>query len=1220
MSPCSDGDPCTTGDTCNNGQCAPGEYTCGECVVTADCKPKEDGDVCNGTLTCDKLSHTCLVDPTTVITCAQPVGGAAGCVEAVCDAKTGKCGLVPAGEGLGCDDANACTTLDACKKGVCAGQYGAVACDDGNPCTQDVCDPGAGCKTLSLDGVLCTDGDLCSQGDLCAGGKCSAGPPLGCDDGNPCTTDGCHPTQGCVHNVNTLPCNDGNVCTTGDTCLGAVCTPKAALDCDDSNVCTADACDPKLGCQYDTALGIQCNDGNACTAADKCTGGQCLGGGQLPCSDGNVCTDDGCDAKSGCTFLANLVGCNDGNACTENDGCQGGGCKSGKPLDCNDANTCTVDLCDPAKGCAYQNVANATPCNDGDACTVSDTCSGGICLAGSKLQCNDNEVCTTDTCEPKSGCVYTPHPDAEPCDDKSACTPLDACAKGKCTGTGTKDVDQDGHIDASCPQGDDCNDASDKAHPGLTEVCDDLDNDCKAGVDDGCDDDNDDWCDSAMVIPAGVVPKTCSKGGGDCDDAGGSVNPGATEKLEVAIEDRVSGLNGLATEPQALALGPGGDVHVLARGNVASGGSRLYVWSRTPGASTWTLGPVGQNVDSQQFEGAMALDASGQVHVAHTRPGSSGGYDLCFAVRGANGWKQEVVLAGSDERSATLPSMWIGPGVNPLVYIAFYDSNQRDLMLARRTSGTWSVTALDTEGDVGKHASLGVDAAGAVWIAYLDTTQQDLKVATDSGSPNAFTLTKVDGAASAAGFFASMALDGAGKAHVAYYELIGSDLRYATNASGTWVTETVDAPGTVGKDTHVAVEPGGKVHIIYRDVDTGTLKLASGQLGQWALTSHGEYGSSPIALIATEAGPMFARQQSDQLRLETWTSGGQMTVVPVNANWGGVSSTSFLAATSRPIGDGDLVSMRWGSSGLGLARWTGTGLVYGSWPLGEQKASISPADVVLGSTGTAHVCGSVAGSQPGQSGMAYGFIGWEGIQVTQPLDPSGKSDGSCALAIGPTGTAHIAWYEPTNGILRYATLTAGVQSGVEVPDPTPGTGFRQAMRVRPDGTVVIVYPGYGLRTASRSGTSGAWSIETVFPDEVPADFAQVVDGAGLEHLYFSLGPKIMRTSRQGEAWSTPEEIADGLNGTHSVSYLSVGIDASGNTHIAASVRRAVFHLTNAFGGWSRFQVGSSSPLTVPTGVSMVDTGQVLVSWMSNNYDLTTVFSYQNLVDDNCDGK
>src|SRR5262249_42356891 len=43
----------------------------------------------------------------------------------------------------------------------------------------------------------------------------------------------------------------------------------------------------------------------------------------------------------------------------------------------NDNNVCTDDGCDPASGCFHNN--NTASCNDGNGCTINDTCSGGTC-------------------------------------------------------------------------------------------------------------------------------------------------------------------------------------------------------------------------------------------------------------------------------------------------------------------------------------------------------------------------------------------------------------------------------------------------------------------------------------------------------------------------------------------------------------------------------------------------------------------------------------------------------------------------------------------------------------------------------------------------------------------------------------------------------------------------------------------------------------------------
>src|SRR5439155_462928 len=52
---------------------------------------------------------------------------------------------------------------------------------------------------------------------------------------------------------------------------------------------------------------------------------------------------------------------------------------------CDDGNVCTTDSCDPATGCVH--APNTVPCDDGSACTTNDTCSGGTCVGGPPLVC-----------------------------------------------------------------------------------------------------------------------------------------------------------------------------------------------------------------------------------------------------------------------------------------------------------------------------------------------------------------------------------------------------------------------------------------------------------------------------------------------------------------------------------------------------------------------------------------------------------------------------------------------------------------------------------------------------------------------------------------------------------------------------------------------------------------------------------------------------------------
>jgi hypothetical protein len=74
---------------------------------------------------------------------------------------------------------------------------------------------------------------------------------LDCNDGNGCTTDGCEPATGCVHDFNENPCNDGNACTTDDACLAGSCAGGPAPACESCEQCNALAgcvAQPKDGC------------------------------------------------------------------------------------------------------------------------------------------------------------------------------------------------------------------------------------------------------------------------------------------------------------------------------------------------------------------------------------------------------------------------------------------------------------------------------------------------------------------------------------------------------------------------------------------------------------------------------------------------------------------------------------------------------------------------------------------------------------------------------------------------------------------------------------------------------------------------------------------------------------------------------------------------------------------------------------------------------------
>jgi hypothetical protein len=251
----------------------------------------------------------------------------------------------------------------------CDGKTDNNLCEDGDPCTNGVCNTDGSCKQVELSGTPCNDGSICTQTDGCVSGKCFGGNALPCDDNDPCTTDACDPFTGCTHTPasDAVCTNDGNACTQ-DICQSGKCAHPPAVD--------GGACP---------------EDGKPCTA-DICNNGQCIHpfADGLKCQeDGKPCTDDVCQAGS-CVHINGTSPCDDGNACTEGDTCSAGKCVAGKLKACNDGNACTSDSCNPAVagGCVYNN--NTGPC-----VSTSLECPMGVCSAGSCFP-KPNETCMTE--------------------------------------------------------------------------------------------------------------------------------------------------------------------------------------------------------------------------------------------------------------------------------------------------------------------------------------------------------------------------------------------------------------------------------------------------------------------------------------------------------------------------------------------------------------------------------------------------------------------------------------------------------------------------------------------------------------------------------------------------------------------------------------------------------------------------------------------------------
>ncbi|MSQ84370.1 MAG: hypothetical protein EXR77_16070 [Myxococcales bacterium] len=191
--------------------------------------------------------------------------------------------------------------------------------------------------------------------------------------------------------------NDGNLCNGSLFCDQAshVCSinPATVVGCvPGDNPCAVNSCNPTTGTCAAVNLGdgATCSDGKACTVGDACKSGSCAAGAckgatTLDCGDANTCTQDTCQAKTGCIHLPQSSTCTDDNVCTISDTCTGGVCKGGCSFDCQDSDLCTTDACSPTKGCTH--TLSTGPCDDGQFSTVADTCGAVGGCSGKALDC-----------------------------------------------------------------------------------------------------------------------------------------------------------------------------------------------------------------------------------------------------------------------------------------------------------------------------------------------------------------------------------------------------------------------------------------------------------------------------------------------------------------------------------------------------------------------------------------------------------------------------------------------------------------------------------------------------------------------------------------------------------------------------------------------------------------------------------------------------------------
>lgn len=233
------------GEACDDGN----QVDCDGCART--CQTEACGNfVTECSEQCDEGGVT---TPTCQADCRLPPP--AGCGDGVHDPAFEQC---DDGNLEDCDGCNRLCALETCGNGIteCAEE-----CDDFNNDPCDDCSPT--CRF-----------EVCGNGIVDCGEECDDGAQNG-QPGSVCLADVCLPGEICQVGGPSacIPCQSDAEC---NVCAGLTCNPQgvcesSGVDCNDGNPCTLDGCSALTGCTHELRNGPdvpECDDGKACTIAE----------------------------------------------------------------------------------------------------------------------------------------------------------------------------------------------------------------------------------------------------------------------------------------------------------------------------------------------------------------------------------------------------------------------------------------------------------------------------------------------------------------------------------------------------------------------------------------------------------------------------------------------------------------------------------------------------------------------------------------------------------------------------------------------------------------------------------------------------------------------------------------------------------------------------------------------------------------------------------------
>lgn len=344
------------------------------------------------------------------------------------------------------------------------------------------------------------------------------------------------------------------------------------------------------------------------------------------------------------------------------------------------------------------------------------------------------------------------------------------------------------------------------------------------------------------------------------------------------------------------------------------------------------------------------------------------------------------------------------------------------VMASQQMNLPWQLEVVDgASADVGQFASLAFAKDGQPAISYFDTTNGDLKFAKFNGTTWEISVIASDGLV---GRNCDLAFSPSGEAFVVYEGFNFTLMVAHRTGSEPWVLDLVGGAG-VAKEPSVAFLPDGRPVIAFIENGTGlaVASLIEGEVWDVARVTPPAPPAGPVICVSKARGQVLVGYRGgSNLQLATRPMGGGSLSLETWLT--DLPTQTFFDMTLSPSGQPSVSYLR---SAPNEQRFASMG------------DSLPPALVIKNGAAGGLPGVSIAYSRLGQACTAYqyrpeffldddvqlGFAFYNGSAwVHTTVDPADNLvvGRYASLAIGPNGLPAIAYYDETNGNLKFAHM------------------------------------------------------------------------------------------------------------------------------------------------------------------------------------------------------